>query len=279
MNNKLLIVFKKILYVFYTIFILSSCSSFIPTSGPSVRIIEGNAQQLANNTILIDVDNRFIEQTAKKQQLFSDIWQSNFYNGSLGIGDVVKVTIWESPPAVLFSGPIDQTGSGNAHVTELPQQIVDHSGTIKVPFVGSIRTLGKTPTQLANEITNSLKNKANQPQVIVSLIHNYSAAVTVIRDGKSIQMPLSARGERILDAVTAIGGVNESVHKTSLQLTRGSQVHTLPLIKVINEPRQNILLQSGDVLTTLYQPLNFVVLGATGKNQELSLIRYIVEHR
>ena len=115
-----------------------------------------------------------------------------------------------------------------------------------------------------------MKNKANQPQVIVSLIHNYSAVVTVVRDGKSIQMPLSAKGERILDAITAIGGVSESVHKTSLQLTRGSQVHTLPLIKIINDPLQNITLQPGDILTTLYQPLNFVVLGATGKNQELS---------
>ena len=36
------------------------------------------------------------------------------------------------------------------------------------------------------------------------------------------------------------------------------------------DPRQNIILQPGDVVTALYQPLSFTALGATGKNEEIA---------
>jgi polysaccharide export outer membrane protein len=39
---------------------------------------------------------------------------------------------------------------------------------------------------------------------------------------------------------------------------------------IVRDPRQNILLQPGDVIAALYQPLSFSVLGATGKNEEIN---------
>jgi polysaccharide export outer membrane protein len=44
----------------------------------------------------------------------------------------------------------------------------------------------------------------------------------------------------------------------------------LPLDSIIQDPRQNVPLQAGDVITALTQPLSFTVLGATGKNEELN---------
>jgi polysaccharide export outer membrane protein len=83
-------------------------------------------------------------------------------------------------------------------------------------------------------------------------------------------MPLTARGERLLDALATSGGVRQPVNKMTLQLTRGSTVQSLPLQMIIQDPNQNILLQPGDVITALYQPLSFTVLGATGKNEEIN---------
>lgn len=37
-------------------------------------------------------------------------------------------------------------------------------------------------------------------------------------------MPLTAKGERLLDALAAAGGVHQPVVKMSLQITHGSQV-------------------------------------------------------
>jgi polysaccharide export outer membrane protein len=56
----------------------------------------------------------------------------------------------------------------------------------------------------------------------------------------------------------------------TLQITRGDQVQSMALDTIIRDPKQNIVLQPGDVITALFQPLSFTVLGATGKNEEVS---------
>jgi polysaccharide export outer membrane protein len=125
--------------------------------------------------------------------------------------------------------------------------------------------------QIETDIAQRLKDKANQPQVLVRVIRNNTANVTVIGEvDKSTKMPLTSRGERLLDSLAAAGGVRQPVNKTTLQLTRGDQVQALPLDTIIRDPQQNILLQPGDVVTALFQPLSFTVLGATGKNEEVN---------
>jgi polysaccharide biosynthesis/export protein len=39
---------------------------------------------------------------------------------------------------------------------------------------------------------------------------------------------------------------------------------------IIQDPKQNIVLRGGDVVTALHQPLSLTVLGAVAKNEELS---------
>ena len=83
-------------------------------------------------------------------------------------------------------------------------------------------------------------------------------------------MPLTAKGERLLDAIAAAGGVRQPVGRMTVQITRGETVQAMALDAVILDPRQNIILQPGDVVTALYQPLSFTALGATGKNEEIA---------
>jgi len=44
----------------------------------------------------------------------------------------------------------------------------------------------------------------------------------------------------------------------------------LPLETIIRDPKQNIVLNPGDVVTSIFQPNSFTVLGATGKNEEMN---------
>jgi polysaccharide export outer membrane protein len=83
-------------------------------------------------------------------------------------------------------------------------------------------------------------------------------------------MPLTPGGERLLDALAASGGVRQPVNKMTIQVTRGDSVQSMPLEMVIRDPRQNITLQPGDVVTALHQPSSFTLLGATGKNEEIN---------
>jgi len=191
----------------------------------------------------------------------------------VGPGDVLEVSVWEAPPAALFGvAMVDpRAGLTSARQTTLPEQIVNADGVISVPFAGTVPVAGKTPQQIEADLVMRLKGKANQPQVLVRVIRNATQNVTVVGEvAASTRMPLTAKGERLLDAVAAAGGVRQPVGKITLQLSRGSKVLSMPLDSVIQDPKQNVYLQPGDVVTALFQPLSFTVLGASGRNEEIN---------
>ena len=103
------------------------------------------------------------------------------------------------------------------------------------------------------------------------ILRNVSSNVTVVGDvGASVRVPLGPRNERLLDALAAAGGAKYPVNKMTLQVTRGGTVASLPLDTIIRDPRQNVMLQAGDVITALHEPLSFTAMGATGKNEEVN---------
>jgi polysaccharide biosynthesis/export protein len=258
----------------FSVIALAGCSS-VPTSGASSAQI----QRASGNPLGIQVVD-LNEDVAR--QLFAErssadfataLGDENSFQQQLGIGDTVQVSIWEAPPATLFGAAQSDASSGpaNARVTVLPDQAVDGDGNISVPFAGQIKAAGHTPVQVERDIAAKLKNLAHDPQVLVKLSRNETSYVTVVGDVvNSTRMPLSARGERLLDALASAGGVKQPIDKVTLQVTRGKTVATLPLDTVIRDPRQNIPLHAGDVVTALFQPYSFTVLGATGKNDEFN---------
>ena len=264
--------------------ILSACSSN-PKTGPSFRqisnmpvyekpqITQSEAALNLPKVEIIDINDSVSMQLANAEipQSLNDLNNGKTHNpDSVGVGDILEITLWESPPAVLFGGAINSLGSGTAQTVKLPEQIVTANGTISIPFLGNINVVGKTPQQIQNQIVAGLKRKANQPQALVRLVQNNSANVTVIRAGKSVRMPLTAHRERVLDAIAAVGGVESSVQDISLQLTRGNQTRTIALEMITTDPSQNIILRAGDVITMHANPLSFTALGAVSKNQQVN---------
>lgn len=223
---------------------------------------------------VVDVDDGVVRQLVDKQklQLFSETFGDQAPSAQLiGAGDTVEVTIWETPPATLFGvASVDPRLTATAAPAALPAQMVDREGLISVPFAGRVQAAGLTPAAVSAAIVQALKGKANQPQVLVRVLQNISSTVAVVGEvNVNVRMPLTAGGERLLDALAAAGGVRQPASKTSLQVTRGTQYHALPLDLVIRDPRQNIPLRPGDVVAALFQPLSFTALGATGKQDEV----------
>ncbi|MCF7520559.1 polysaccharide export protein [Neisseria sp. ZJ106] len=251
---------------------LAACSA-LPSSGPSARQVGALVQQNAQipEVELIDVDGKVANSLYQTQshQSFSQLGEGYASNGAVNIGDVLDIMIWEAPPAVLFGGGLSNTGSGSAQQTKLPEQIVNARGSVSVPFVGDVPVAGKTPLQIQDIIKGRLKKMANQPQVVVRLLQNHAATVSVIRAGNSVRMPLTTAGERILDAVAAVGGSSANVQDTNVQLTRGNVVKTVALEDLVANPRQNILLRRGDIVTLITNPSSFTSMGAVGTTQEI----------
>jgi polysaccharide biosynthesis/export protein len=261
--------------------VLSGCSTYpgsLPAAGPSLEQVTSAPQKstAAELVRLIDVTDPVARKVVASEahHLFSETFgQGTAQSYRIGAGDVLEVSIWESPPASLFgSGQVEtRSGASTARPTVLPEQMVNVQGTINVPFLGSVPAAGRTPQQIEHDIVQGLKAKANQPQALVRVTRNASLYVTVIGEvANSVRMPLTAQGEHLLDALAAAGGIKQPVGKMTLQVTRGSQVRSMPLGSVIEDPRQNVVLQPGDVVTVLNQPLSFTVLGATAKNEEIN---------
>jgi len=265
---------------------LSACSN-LPRSGPRLGEIERFGSQggaVENVPVqLMEVTDSLTRslREVKAPKSFADLLgEVAPYGAVVGRGDVLDIGVWEAPPAVLFGyagagtvgggggGALDGVGTGSNN--GLPPQIVNQDGAISVPFVGMVQAAGRTPEAIAQDIRRGLTGKAHDPQVVVRIVRNSTSDVTVVGDvASSVRMPLTPKGERVLDAVASAGGVRQPVGKMTVQITRGGTVAAMPLSAIIREPRENVRLQARDVVTVLFQPYSFTVLGAAARNEEV----------
>ncbi|MBP7668616.1 MAG: polysaccharide export protein [Burkholderiaceae bacterium] len=251
--------------------------SHLPASGPGRSDVRDAAARPGTQAVqIVDVNDAVARKllAQRRQQQFSEtLGQVRHTDPTIGAGDALEINLWEAPPATLFGGGMTDVRGlpSTSRATTMPEQVVDREGFIRIPFAGRVKAAGLTPQMLEAEIMRRLTGKANQPEALVRVLRNSSANVTVVGEvATSLRMPLTASGERLLDALAAAGGVRQPVNKTTVQVTRGDSFHSMPLDRVIRDPRQNVPLRAGDVVTAIFQPLSFTALGATGKNEEIS---------
>lgn len=191
---------------------------------------------------------------------------------TIGVGDTVSVNIWEAPGGVLFaSSNISSIPSTTSqHVSTLPELVVGRDGAITVPFAGRIPVANQTTRAVEGSIRKALQGKTTDAQVVVNVVHAVSSSVTVTGEvANSARVPLSVGGDRILDVIAASGGLRAPINETYVELTRGEKFVRVPLIRVSNDPRENIYLRPNDGLALVRAPQKFLAYGATGANAEI----------
>ncbi|WP_211922258.1 polysaccharide biosynthesis/export family protein [Desulfolutivibrio sulfodismutans] len=259
------------------IFSLLASGCGLPGSGPTRATIDKYPESDKNTTgiSIVEVNASIARQLRDSLQktMFSAVFSGNTLgNYSVGPGDILEVTVWESPPGTLFNNPGSELATAQTAMAPMrfPEQQVNSDGSISVPFAGYVPVRGLTLRQIEEEIYRRLQGKANDPQVLVRLAKNTTSTVTVVGEvTNSIIVPLTPKRERILDILATAGGVKQPVNKVMIQLTRAEKVHSIPLKAIISDNKENLVLEPGDILTALYQPNSFIALGATGKNAEV----------
>lgn len=254
---------------------LSGCEA-LPTSGPSAGAVLAEPMGAADpRYVSVDINDDVI-QWLRQRPADASLASFGDYRGSIepvvGVGDSVIISIWEASPGGLFSSAptiSDRSGSGSRQAT-IPEQVVGRDGLITVPYAGRIQAAGRRTSQIQRSIESALAGKAIQPQVLVSVPKSISTSVTVIGEGSAgARIPLSPKGDRVLDVLAGAGGIRSGVNELSVQLTRGDRTVRIPMSRVAADARENILVRPGDVLTVIKEPQFFMAYGATGRNADI----------
>lgn len=248
------------------------CST-LPSAGPNAdQVIKdasaGEAQ--LPRYLVVDLDERAVTILGRHPQV-SLLSQFGARTGPssivIGVGDTVQVTVWEAASGGLFSAAAINGVTAGSHSASIPEQVVGRDGGITVPYAGRIHVAGMTPEQVEKSIVARLAGKAIEPQAVVTVPRNVSNEVTVTGEvTNGARVPLSNRGDRILDVIASAGGVKTPVHSAFISLSRGNMTARVPMKVLLANPRENIFVQRDDVITVEEQPQTFTVFGAAGRN-------------
>jgi polysaccharide export outer membrane protein len=188
-----------------------------------------------------------------------------------GIGDVVSVTIFEAAAGGLFIPT--EAGVRPGNFVTIPDQTVDNDGNISVPYAGLVKASGRTNGEIQNDIVNRIKNRAIEPQVVVSLAQQRTSLVSVFGEVNTpTRYPAAASGakDRITDAITRAGGIKGQGYETWVMLQRGNKRATVPFANLVYEPENNIYVQPGDRIYVYREQQKFLAFGASGQQGEFN---------
>jgi polysaccharide export outer membrane protein len=186
-----------------------------------------------------------------------------------GIGDVVSVTIFEAAAGGLFI-PLE-AGVRPGNFITLPNQNVDTAGNITVPYAGAVKALGRTPSDVQQDIVNALKNRAIEPQAVVALVDQRTSLISVLGEVNApSRFPANAAGERILDAITRAGGPKGQGFDTWVMMERHGRRATVPFGALVYEPVNNVFVQPDDTIYVYREPQTFVAFGASGQQGQFN---------
>ncbi len=238
--------------------LLAGCS-VLPATGPSTQQITTTGQGKAlTDYVLVNLDQRGVDILS---QYRVSVFAQRFAaprpqpNQIVGIGDGLNITIFEAGQGGLFSSEY------GARVTFM--QRVDSDGSITVPYAGRVKAAGTSPQEVEKKIVAALEGRAIQPQALVAIEQtvqrSYVVAGEVNGGGRK---PISAAGDRILDAIAISGGARSPAYETRVTLQRGSAQGTAIMKDLIDNPPENVYVQPGDRIYLARDPEIFLAFGA-----------------
>ncbi|MEI5681071.1 MULTISPECIES: polysaccharide biosynthesis/export family protein [unclassified Mesorhizobium] len=242
--------------------VLGACAS--PSDGPSATNIRNASLPNSNEKIpvveLADAPLGIMGATtmsyASNDAGLSSFRSGGYVDSRLRRGDVIDVTIFDTGEEGILS-------TTNSKTLNLGRFTVDESGFVTLPFVGRQRVMESSPEALQSRIVAGLKGSAVNPQAVVSVVEKPANGITVNGNVRAPgRFPLTARKERVLDAIALAGGASGAPGGTTVTIVRGKQRASASLDRIMADSRQNVYLLPDDQVMLEGDAPSFMALGA-----------------
>jgi polysaccharide export outer membrane protein len=158
----------------------------------------------------------------------------------IDVSDTVQISVWKNPE-LSVSEPVRP------------------DGMIAVPLVGDVMAAGRTPEELAKEITDRLAEYIKNPNVTVILTglqgHAYLSRIRVTGAVGNNTSITYQQGMTVLDAILDAGSVDLYADSNNTKLHRrtdnGAETYDIRLKDILEDGDMttNVLLMPGDVIT------------------------------
>src|SRR5262245_26200333 len=255
---------------------LGGCG-WMSVNGPAASdILAGQRDPVSLNYAVVKVTPKVIEVQAKNLPRLSGAFKDNRRprDMTFDVGDVLGVTVFEAASGGLFVPAEGGVRPGN--FVTIPSQAVDIHGDISIPYAGSIRALGRTQVDVQNAIVAALKNRAIEPQVVVSLVEQKTSMISILGEGRSARIPATASPERLLDVISRAGmvavsgtAIGAAGAETWVLLERSGKRAIAPFGALVYEPVNNVYVHPNDTIYLYREPQTFLAFGAVGAQTQV----------
>ena len=253
--------------------LLPACS-LLPGTGPTSDAVHGNATAGVRSTAplpyaLVDISADTIGFLSQPNLI---TFKGQFPDKRpkptqvVGVGDVLNISIFEAAPGGLFT-PGQSAGARPGNFVDLPAQAVDQKGSIYVPYAGEIPAAARTIPEIQQAVVARLRNRAIEPQVVISLNQQHASVVSVLGDVNTPGvLALNSVGERLMALIARAGGPKFQAVESYVTLQRDGKRVKVLLSRVVHDPSENIFIRPNDVIFITREAPTFTALGALNQN-------------
>ena len=244
---------------------LGACS-ILPNDGPSSRSIARGATRPDVRYALVDLSFSVAQRVSSEPDVVLaglSAEESRAPTDRIAGGDVLTVSVFEAGAGGLFARPPDLGVNSQA---TFPRLVVDPDGFLTIPFAGEVHVAGLTPVQAELVIRQSLRGRAINPQITLTVTDSRANSVVVLGEVRTAgHIPLTPHNDRLFDVLASAGGPTRPPGDLVVTVQRGAASADVPMSVLLARPADNIRLSPQDQVRVLYRPRRYNTFGALGR--------------
>ncbi|MGJ8629235.1 MAG: polysaccharide biosynthesis/export family protein [Sulfitobacter sp.] len=250
---------------------LTACGS-LPRGAAVEKEILKNADEPISDIAVYPVTRAFLPSVATwpRNGSRSYSWINHSHGSDAQVirpGDSLSLMVWDSGENSLLTGP-------EQRVANLPSIRVSESGTIFVPYVGKLKVSGRTPDSARALIQRQLEAIVPSAQVQLAMAEGRGNSIDLVGGvNKPGNIVMPDQDFSVLAAISAGGGVSNSMENPQVKLVRGHNIYATSVDRLYDNPTLDTRLRGGDKVIVEDDRRYFLSLGAAGREAQFSFNR------